>query len=159
MEKDDITHTHTMEYYWVTKQTWIFLWPPVVEICLAVWGTQVWSWSGRIPTCCRATKPICHNYWSLRSSAYALQQKKSTQWETQDLTGPPAAIRKAWWRSKEDPVEPKLNKYINKILKIALKFLPATTWVDLEWLLWPLNKSDKEIQIPYAFIYMWNLKN
>ena len=32
----------------------------------------------------------------------------------------------------------------------------AATWMDLEMII--LSKSDRERQIPYDVIYMWNLK-
>ena len=36
-------------------------WP---RICLPMQGTQVQSLVQEDPTCCRATKPMCHNYWA-----------------------------------------------------------------------------------------------
>ena len=59
-------------------------------------GTRVQALVQEDPTCCGATKPVCHNYWarvpqllSLRattteacvSRACALQQEKPLQWE------------------------------------------------------------------------------
>ena len=35
-----------------------------LRICLPVQGTQVRSLVQEDPTCCRATKPVSHNYWS-----------------------------------------------------------------------------------------------
>jgi len=99
---------------------------------------------------------------SLCSRAYALQQKKSTQWETQGLqwrASPPFCNLKKPVCSKEDPVEPKLNKYINKIFKIALKCCHLNNMDGPGGYYDQWNKSDKEIQIPYVFTYMWNLKN
>ena len=34
-----------------------------LRICLPMQGTQVWVLVREDPTCCGATKPVCHNYW------------------------------------------------------------------------------------------------
>ena len=52
-------------------------------------GTQVQSLVRENPTCRRATKPVCHNYWSPSATttethaprAHALQQEKPPQRE------------------------------------------------------------------------------
>ena len=38
-----------------------------LRICLPIQGTQVRSLVREDPTCLGATKPLCHNYWSLRA--------------------------------------------------------------------------------------------
>ena len=38
-------------------------------------GTRVWSLAREDPTCCRATKPMCHNYW-----ACALEPMSHNYW-------------------------------------------------------------------------------
>ena len=35
-----------------------------LRLCLPMQGTQVWALVWEDPTCCRATKPVCHNYWA-----------------------------------------------------------------------------------------------
>ena len=35
-----------------------------LRICLPMQGTRVWSLVREDPTCRRATKPMCHNYWA-----------------------------------------------------------------------------------------------
>ena len=37
-------------------------------ICLAMQGTYALSLVGEDPTCCGATKPMCHNYFAACSS-------------------------------------------------------------------------------------------
>ena len=33
-----------------------------IKLHLPMQGTQIWSLIWEDPTCCRATKPMCHNY-------------------------------------------------------------------------------------------------
>ena len=51
-----------------------------LRIRLPMQGTQVRALVREDPTCRRATKPLCHNYWS-PPRARALQQEKPPQWE------------------------------------------------------------------------------
>ena len=44
-------------------------------IHLPVQGTRVWSLVWEDPTCCGATKPMCHNYW-----AWALEPASHNYW-------------------------------------------------------------------------------
>lgn len=54
-----------MEYYWVIKNRHGFSWWPSGWKSAWQCGAHRFDpWSGRIPTCCRATKPICHDCWS-----------------------------------------------------------------------------------------------
>ena len=64
-----------------------------LRIRLPMQGTQAWSLVREDPTCCRATKPVghnywdcalepvSHNYWARASRAHSLQQEKPLQWE------------------------------------------------------------------------------
>ena len=54
-----------------------------LRIHLPMQGTWVRSlvWEG--PTCCGATKRMCHNYWTSEPRACALKQEKPRQWEAQ----------------------------------------------------------------------------
>ena len=58
---------------WAKREAWSG-WE--VENPLPIQGTQVQSLLQEDPTCLRATKPMCHNYW-----ACAPQQGKTPQWE------------------------------------------------------------------------------
>ena len=46
-----------------------------LRICLPMQGTWVWALVWEDPTCCRATKPVCHKYW-----AYALEPASHNYW-------------------------------------------------------------------------------
>ena len=35
-----------------------------LRILLPMQGTRVWALVPEDPTCCRATRPVCHNYWA-----------------------------------------------------------------------------------------------
>ena len=71
-----------------------------LRIHLPMQGTWVWALVREDPTCCRATKPVCNNYWACvlepmshnywahvlqllkpAPRARALQQEKPPQWE------------------------------------------------------------------------------
>ena len=46
------------------KHYWTFLVAQWLRTCLPMQGTRVWSLVREDPTCCRATKSVCHNYWA-----------------------------------------------------------------------------------------------
>ena len=48
-------------------------------------GDTVWSLVQEDSTCCGATKPMHHNYWSPGSRACAPKQEKPPQWEAHPL--------------------------------------------------------------------------
>ena len=52
-----------------------------LRICLLMQRTQVRYLGPEDPTCCRATGPVHHKYWT-----HALQQEKPPQWEDCTLT-------------------------------------------------------------------------
>ena len=74
-----------------------------LRICLPMQETRVWSLVWEDPTCCRATKPVHHNYWAcalepgscnywapvplkpVRPRAHPLQQEEPLQWEVHAL--------------------------------------------------------------------------
>ena len=47
---------------------------------LPVQETRVWSLGQEDPTCHRAAKPVCHNYW-----ACALEQRSPGEWSQRTL--------------------------------------------------------------------------
>ena len=91
-----------------------------LRISLPMQGAQVRALVQEDPTCPGATKPVCHNYWSLRATttdahvprARALWQQKPPQWEAR---APPWRVAPAHRNvrkpvcSKEDPTQPKIN--------------------------------------------------
>ena len=61
-----------------------------LRIRLPMQGTQVWALVQDNATCCRATKPVRHNYWAcvpqlLKPRAHAPQQEKPPQWEARTV--------------------------------------------------------------------------
>ena len=64
-----------------------------LRIRLPLQGTRVWSLVREDAHMPGATKPVCHNYWSLRATtteahvprARAPQQEKPPQWEARAL--------------------------------------------------------------------------
>ena len=52
-----------------------------LRICLPMQGTRVQTLVWEDPTCCRATRPVSHNYWACMSGACAPQQERPRQWE------------------------------------------------------------------------------
>ena len=48
-------------------------------------GTWVWSLVWEDGTRCRATKPVCHSYWSPRAWAHALATREATATEARAL--------------------------------------------------------------------------
>ena len=69
-----------------------------LRIRLPMQGTRVWALVREDPTCCRATKPVRHNYW-----ARALEPTCRNYWARVPQLLNPA-------RSNEDPTQPKINK-------------------------------------------------
>ena len=77
------------------------------------------------PTCHRATKPICHNYWAhepqllkpAHPKACGLQQEEPPQWEAQapQLESSPHSLQleKSPTQQQPRPSTAKNNKYIN----------------------------------------------
>ena len=72
--------------------------------------TRVPSLSQEDPTCCRATRPVHHNYWRLHPRASAPQQERPPQWEAcvPQLEESPC--------SDQDPAQSETNKW-NRTLK------------------------------------------
>ena len=77
-----------------------------LRICLPVQGTQVWSLVQEDSTCLVATKPTCHDCWSPHILEPVFCNKRSHCIE-KPL---PCNYRVAPACSREDPVQPKLNK-------------------------------------------------
>ena len=101
---------------------------------LPMQGTRVRALVWEDPTCHRATKPVRHNYWAWASGACAPQRERPRQWEARAPRWRVAPARRNWRKPshrKEDPKQPKINKYINKFIffkkfkKIAIMELPG----------------------------------
>ena len=54
---------------------------PWLRICLPMQGTEVWFLALEDSTCCRATKPIHHKYWSSWALEPMLPDERPLQWE------------------------------------------------------------------------------
>ena len=91
-----------------------------LRIHLPVQGTRVQALIQEDPTCRRATKPVCHNYW-----AWALEPASHNYWaHVPQLLKPahlePVLHNKRSHRNEkpayrnEDPTQPKINKLIKK---------------------------------------------
>ena len=82
-----------------------------LRICLPTQGTWVRALVREDPTCRGATKPVCHNYW-----AHVPQLLKPTRLE------PVLHNKRSHHNEKpshcnEDPMQPKINKFIKKKTK------------------------------------------
>ena len=108
-----------------------------LRIHLPMQGTRVRALVQEDPTCHRATKPVCHNYWSPHTTtteacmprAGALQQEKPLQWEACALQRRVAPARhnlRKPTHSNKDPTQPKILK--NKINKIIWPFKKRIKW-------------------------------
>ena len=141
-------------------------------------GTQVRAVVREDPTCHGATKqvvhhnywactlePANHNYWARAPRARALQQEKPPQWEARALQWRAAPARRNYRkpvRSNEDPMQPKINKFIKKKKKrySQIKDYYCTTASKKDWelyLTWnnfqlTLFRGGKEVHV---YIYTW----
>ena len=98
---------------------------PVVRIHLPMQGTQVWSLVWEDSLCHRATKPVHHNYWthmpySLCSVTREATARRSPHTATREYL-PLTLTREKLACSKEDPVQPKTNKYVFSLKKIKME--------------------------------------
>ena len=59
------------------RRSWTSLVVQWLRIHLPTQGTPVWSLVQEDPTCCRATKPMCHNYWCPRALEPVHHEKRS----------------------------------------------------------------------------------
>ena len=89
---------------------------PVVKNIAADARSRVWSLVWEDPTCCKATKPERHNYWSHVPGARALQQEKPLEGQARapqlsSCEAPLAAARE----SPPTATKPSAakNKYVN----------------------------------------------
>ena len=84
--KPHTVHTFYRLYFLLNNIMWraslVVQW---LRICLSMQGTWVQSLVQEHPTCLGATKPVHHNYESLRSRACAPQQEKPPQWKSPAL--------------------------------------------------------------------------
>ena len=65
------------------------------------------------PKCCRAARPVSHNYWACTSGACAPQWERPRQWEARAPRSRVAPTRRNWSKPShrnEDPTQPKINK-------------------------------------------------
>ena len=122
--------------------------------CLPMQKTWVQSLIQEDPTCCRATKPVCHNYWvcvpqpmSHKYCAYvpqllkptsprarAQQREKSPQWEAcapQLENGPCSPQLEKSPHSHDDPEESKIvNFFSTKSFQKEEKIPALCNWMD-----------------------------
>ena len=124
------TQTHTLSHmctYFIQQQHqnwsgilhllnmpfWASLVAQWLRICLPMQGTRVRALVWEDPTCCRATRPVSHNYWARASGACAPQQERPRQWEARAPRWRVAPtchnLRKPTHRN-EDPTQSKINK-------------------------------------------------
>ena len=107
---------------------------PWLRICLPIQGTWVWSLVQEGSTCCGATKPVCHSYWSLRALKTAFH-KRSLQWQACALrwrVAPTCRSSKKPACSNEGSVQSKYS--LRKRKKIREWF-----WFPYHWLLLKLK--------------------
>ena len=76
-----------------------------LRIYLPMQGTQVWSLVQEDPTCRRATKPVCHNYW-----ARMLQLLKPVLLEPVLRNQEATAMRSPRTATKSSPRSPQLEE-------------------------------------------------
>ena len=91
-----------------------------LSICLPMQGTRVRALVWEDPTCRGATRPVSHNYWACASGACAPQEERPRQWEARAPRWRVAPTCRNWRKPShrnEDPTQPKINKWINKIKK------------------------------------------
>ena len=104
----------------VSRKSWQLLSPiildfpagPVNKNLLDNARTPVWSLVCKDSTCCRATKPMYHNYWAHATRACAQQQKKPPQQEALTLqleSSPHSPQLEKSSCSNKDPVKPKIK--------------------------------------------------
>ena len=90
-----------------------------LEICLPMQGTWVRSLVQEDSTCCWATKPMCHNHWSLSALEPVHYPERSHRNERPALHSlrvvPPRCNLRKPPCSSEDPAQPKIDQSINKI--------------------------------------------
>ena len=51
----------SLKCQWTSGASLVVQW---LRLCLSMQGTPVWSLVWKDITCCRATKPMCHNCWA-----------------------------------------------------------------------------------------------
>ena len=143
-----------------------------LRILLPMQETLVRALVREDPTCHGAAKPACHNYW-----AHVTQLLKPMHLETVLCNKTSHHNEKPGHRneeepllSNEDPMQPKINKQINKrrcstYIQWTMKShkkewnnaicsnMDEPTDCHTEW-----SKSDRERQISYDIAYTWSLK-
>ena len=88
-----------------------------LRICLPVQGTWVWALVWEDPTCCRATKPVCHKYWDCALEpashnywACVLQLLKPARLDPCSATREATAMRSPRTTTKSSPNSPQLEE-------------------------------------------------
>ena len=139
----------TLKFCLKKKSNWTSLMAQWLRIRLPMQGTWVWALVWEDPTCCGATKPVCHscwacalepashNYWDREPRARAPQQEKPLEWEAHAPQRRVAAAHHKYrkpTRSNEDPTQPKINK-IKSLKKnnIFEAILNQNIWIRLPW--------------------------
>ena len=120
------------------------------RICLPMQETQVRSLIQEDPTCGRATKPMCHNYWACAPEpenhnywvcsqqllklapprACAPQQEQWEAYVPQLDSSPGSPPLEKSPRSNKDPTKPKINKqHCLKKKKKKRQLIPVRRWI------------------------------
>ena len=70
---------------------------PWIRICLPMQATWVWSLVWEDSTCCRAAKPVCHNYWACAPDLLKPMRLEPTLYNKRSLhTAQPNKQIKIW---------------------------------------------------------------
>ena len=98
-------HLSKLIYLWgegILPQLKLYLGTSLVaqclRICLPMQGTWVRALVWEDTTCCRATKPMCHNYWACTLETTSHNYRAHA----------PQLLKPVY--SNEDPMQPKINK-------------------------------------------------
>ena len=76
-----VKESHLKTLCFKRKTTGASLVAQCLGVCLLMQGTWVRALVWEDPTCCGATKPMCHNYWARAPRAHGPQQERPRQWE------------------------------------------------------------------------------
>ena len=93
-----------LDYFWTSLvgQWW--------TIHLPVQGTWVWSLVQEDPTCCRATKPVYHNYWASGLESESCNLWSPCTWSLCSITRKATAMRSPCTTTNSSPGLPQLEK-------------------------------------------------
>ena len=108
---------------------------PWLRICLPVEGTQVLSLIHEDPTCCRANKLVCRNYWARAATNEACVPRSSTTREVTAVRGPCIATKSSPCSLQmdkspcncEDPAQSKI---------MLINYKNKNTSIFRHWIIW-----------------------